>query len=172
MLFQTTGKPRPTIEDHLRGVGYLTICLWAVLFTMFPPVAFAVGLHFYTRLFWLSITFTGALIAAVGAFRRIDLKMEFPGLILTHIGPFFYFLGQVYYFFNPADGDLVNSRTAFMVYAILPGILILPRTVGLHLEIRKAKRLAQNNALLAKKAKVAEEEKTLTYSRRLGGHRP
>lgn len=133
--------PKPTPEDYLRSLGYLTIMVWAFLYLFFPTSTSVTSLEGPLRAFWMLITFCGASISLVGSLTRIDLKMELPGLLLTLIGPMFYFISQIYISSIPVDASRANDRTALIVYALLPGILLLPRTIALYIEARRLKRV-------------------------------
>lgn len=130
--------------------------VWAVLFMIFPPFSFLSDLTLVTRSFWLIVTFIGATLAFLGAVTRIDIKLELPGLLITLIGPLFYFLGQLYYAIWPFPGDPPNSRIAILAYALLPGLLLLPRTFALYWEARRLKRITTNNRALSKELSTAK----------------
>lgn len=136
---------RPDMEDVLRAAGYATIIVWAVLFLNFPPTAFVTELDGWTRAFWLGITIVGAVAATAGALARIDIKLEFPGILIVQIGPLFYFASQIYYVAFPSliSGE-PSTRVALIAYAILPGLLLLPRTWHLYVESRRLKRLSSS----------------------------
>jgi hypothetical protein len=131
MIKNTLNNLRPTLVDIVRAVGYLVIIAWAVLFLFYPPEAFVSSIDIAIRVFWMGVTIVGAAIAALGAFTRIDLKLEFPGLLFALIGPLFYFASQAFYVAFP-DGADQTGRVALIAYAILPGILLLPRAMELH----------------------------------------
>lgn len=133
---------RPTTEDHLRALGYGVIALWSVLFTLFPPMSAVSYIDTVTRVFWMVFVFVGSVMALIGAERRIDFKLEFPGLLLTLIGPLFYFASQLYYVVYPSiTTGPPAQRYAFTVYVIIPGFLLLPRTFGLYRESRRLKKI-------------------------------
>lgn len=134
-------KPRPLGGDYLRALGYLVIMGWATMFFIFPPNSFANTIDFITRAFWMGFTFTGALLAFLGSLLRIDIKLELPGLAFTLLGPLFYFASQLYYVLYPLPGETFNARAALVIYAILPGILLLPRTYELYAEGRRLKKV-------------------------------
>lgn len=134
-------KLRPTLEDILRSLGYLTIMVWAVLFMFFPSPVFMFALDATVRQAWMAATIFGALVALTGSLTRIDLKMEFPGLLICMGGPVFYSVSQFYFIIFPASTDIPIDRNALAVYALLPAILLLPRTVGLFIEARRMKRI-------------------------------
>lgn len=150
MTFLQQGKPRPTGGDYLRALGYLGIMLWAVAFMIFPPTAFVNGLDFATRLFWMMVTFTGSALALLGALLRIDIKMELPGLTFTLVGPLLYFASQIYYVSHPLPNETFSTRAALVIYAILPGILLLPRTFELYAEGRRLKKVVLDTARIKK----------------------
>lgn len=144
------GKPRPTGEDYLRALGYAAIMVWAVAFMIFPPTAFVNGLDFATRAFWMAATFTGSTLALLGAILRIDIKLELPGLAFTLVGPLLYFASQLFYLTHPPAGETFNTRAALVIYAILPGILLLPRTYALYAEGRRLKKVVLDTARIKK----------------------
>ena len=156
---------RPDVEDYLRALGYFTIFLWALLFLNFPPTAFVSELDSWTRAFWLGITMLGSAAAFMGAITRIDIKLEFPGILITQIGPLFYFASQLYYVLFPTDVTGTNGRNALIVYAILPGVLLLPRTWHLYTESRRLKRLSQS-PLRRMKLSEAEQRQPGAFHRK------
>jgi hypothetical protein len=157
---------RPQVEDILRAAGYLTVFVWATLFMLFPPSAFVTELDGWTRSFWLSITMLGALAAAAGSFTRIDIKLEFPGILIAQIGPMFYFASQLYYVVFPSSvTGGANSRIALIAYAILPGVLLLPRTWHLYVESRKLKRL-NDSPIRQMKLSAAEQRQPGAFHRK------
>lgn len=144
MSTNPTRTPRPTVEDYLRSLGYLNIMAWSALFYVFPPVAFITETAEFSRLLWLSMAFVGGAMALVGALKRIDLKLEFPGLILAMVGPAFYALSQFYLAIFPAVTDTIpGQRTALVAYAFLGVTLLLPRVVSL---LREKNRLRGQNS--------------------------
>jgi hypothetical protein len=151
---------RPTGEDLLRALGYAVIMVWAALFYFFPPTAFVSSLDVLTRTLWMGITFLGAFVAFVGSITRIDLKLEFPGLLFAQIGPLLYFLSQIYYVMNPGPGDLPNSRVALIAYAILPGVLLLPRTCSLMVAAFRLRKINRNNEDM--KTQLARAQRNLS----------
>lgn len=145
MVVNRTQRPRPTGEDLLRALGYGALALWSIVFLIYPPVAFQTALAGFTLTFWHGIALAGSVAALLGSLTRIDLKLEYPGIIILLIGPVFYTLSQVYYIaFNIEPGS--TSRYALAVYAIVPAILLTPRLFGLYSETRRAK-AAHSSAL-------------------------
>lgn len=140
MAYKMGKRPRPQVEDYLRALGYLNLMVWTVVFYLFPPSAFLSQLAELSRLLWLSVAFVGAGMALVGAVMRIDLKLEFPGILLAMIGPLFYALSQFYLSIFPVDvpGD---QRVALAVYALLGITMQLPRLIGLLTEKNRLKGL-------------------------------
>lgn len=134
-------RPNPTLEDILRAAAYAAIMTWAVLFTIFPPSAYVDTTDVLTRGAWMLITFSGATLAFLGAIFRIDLKLELPGLVVTIIGPAFYFAAQIWYIYHPPVGSDPYARIALAAYALLPLLLILPRVAALYGESRRLKRI-------------------------------
>jgi hypothetical protein len=130
------------MEDYLRALGYLNISVWAAVFFFFPPSVFVSDLAYVSRLLWLSVTCIGGLMALTGALIRIDLKLEFPGILLAMVGPIFYTLSQLYLSFFPslADGGS-GQRIALVVYALLGVTLMLPRALSLLVEKNRLKDL-------------------------------
>lgn len=145
MTNNNPGRPRATFEDGLRAFAYLGFVAWAVLFLVFPPVAYVDTLDIATRVFWMAACGLGAFWAFLGAAFRWDLKGELPGLIIMAIGPLFYFAAQVYYIINPLPNTDPNSRIALSVYALLPLLLSLPRMYALYAESRRMKKLHASN---------------------------
>jgi len=144
VLSEKKGRSRPTFEDLLRALGYLTIVLWAVVFLVYPPVAYLNDIDFYSRLVWQGATIAGGLLAFGGSVLRIDLKLELPGIIFALIGPLFYFAAQIYYIVRPLPDASPTARYAFAVYALLPLFLLLPRMYALYAESIRAKRIRKN----------------------------
>ncbi len=139
----STAKPRPLIEDLLRALGYANLMAWAVIFTFFPPSAFLSEVAYVSRTLWLGVAFVGAAMALAGAVLRIDIKLEFPGLLLALIGPFFYFVSQFYLAAVPLPDVDPTQRFALVAYALLPVTLLLPRTVSLLSEKNRLKGLSK-----------------------------
>lgn len=144
---QQKPRPRATFEDFLRAIAYLGFLAWAVVFLIFPPVSYEDALDFWTRLVWLGITAFGAALAAVGAARRIDLKMELPGLIFMLIGPLLYVAAQVYYLSHPSADPYSSARQVLATYTLLPILLLLPRIWGLYTEARRLKKAHAANRM-------------------------
>jgi hypothetical protein len=138
---KTEGNLRPTGEDILRAVAYLSLTAWGILFLMFPPVAYLDTTDLYTRIAWMGVGIVGSLMAASGALTRIDIKLELPGVLLTLIAPLFYSAAQVYFLLTPTPGVDPTSRIALSVYAITPFLLMLPRAFGLYSESQRLKRI-------------------------------
>lgn len=134
---------RPTVEDYLRALGYINLGTWAVLFFVFPPSAFLSELAEVSRLIWLGVAFLGAAMATLGAFMRIDIKLEFPGILLGVIGPVFYTVSQFFFVVQPPIGVDPSQRIALTAYALLPVTLLLPRAVTLLIEKNRLKGLSQ-----------------------------
>lgn len=130
------------MEDHLRAVGYVAFALWSVAFLLFPPISVVSSLDTLTRVVWMSLVCIGAVVAFIGAERRIDFKMEFPGLLLLLLGPLFYFVSQAFYVLYPTleSGPPVN-RYALAIYATLPGLALIPRTYSLWRDSRRQKKI-------------------------------
>jgi hypothetical protein len=145
---KNAGYIQPTGEDLLRGLGYLVIMAWAVLFFFYPPTAFVSSLDILTRALWLGLTFLGGFAALMGSLTRYDIKMELPGLAFVHVGPLLYFLSQIYYVSFPEPGVNEIGRVALIAYAILPGILLLPRTCSLFVAAMRLKKVNQNTQSL------------------------
>ena len=142
MVYTLGKRPRPAVEDYLRALGYLNLMAWTVVFYFFPPSAFLSELAELSRLLWLSVAFVGGAMGLAGALLRIDLKLEFPGILLGMIGPLFYALSQTYLTIYPLDPTVPGSqRLALAVYACLPITLQLPRLIGLLLEKNRLKGL-------------------------------
>lgn len=135
--------PRPMIEDYLRALGYANLATWSVLFFTFPPTAFLSELAELSRFIWLSVTFLGSAMAFAGALLRIDIKLEFPGLLLAFIGPVFYTVSQFYLAVQPLEGADPTQRIALVSYALLPVTLLLPRAVPLLIEKNRLKGLSK-----------------------------
>lgn len=142
-------KLRPSPEDFLRMLGYFALGAWAVLFAVFPATVFCRTLDLAVLYVWMSFTLLGALIASLGSLTRIDLKMEFPGLLVVVSGPIFYSICQIYFaVFPDSAGDDID-RTALIVYASIPAILLLPRIYSLRSESKRLQRI--NTARLSGK---------------------
>jgi TRAP-type C4-dicarboxylate transport system permease small subunit len=136
-------SPRPKFEDYLRALGYFNIMLWAALFWFFPPVAFSSEIEGLSRFIWLGATFAGGAMAFAGALKRIDLKLELPGILVALLGPVFYTLSQVYLFLNPLPNSDPNARVALIAYAALGVTLLLPRLHSILSAKRRIKELNQ-----------------------------
>jgi hypothetical protein len=144
MPINLTKPPRPLVEDYLRSFGYLNLMAWSVLFFLFPPSAFLSGIAEISRLLWLSVAFVGAGMAFVGAIARIDIKLEFPGILLAIVGPAFYALSQLYLTVFPPESDaLPGQRIALVAYAFLGVTLLLPRAISLLVEKNRLKDLGK-----------------------------
>lgn len=125
-------KPvRSRTQDWLRAIGYLNLAAWSALFFIFPPNAFLSEVAEVSRLFWLSVAFIGAVMAIAGAVTGVDIKLEFPGLLLAFVGPFFYCISQLYMVLAPPVGLEPTQRIALVAYALLPVTLLLPRAFSL-----------------------------------------
>jgi hypothetical protein len=142
------GKLRPTYEDLLRGVGYLSLVIWPIALMVFPPTNFfsAFGPALTPRIIWLGLTAAAAAVAAFGAFRRYDIKVELPGLLLIHLGPLLYSFSNWWYVAFP---DALNpdptQRVALAIFALIPSLLLLPRTATLLMEARKLHKFSQQS---------------------------
>lgn len=136
------GRSALTAEDYLRALSYVGLFVWALLYLKFPPNSTLEALDTTLRIIWMSVTMTGAAVAFFGVFRRIDIKMELPGLAFALLGPLFYFLTQVIFvlFPTPSSGD-PSTRIALMAYALLPVLFALPRIVSLLIEARRLKKI-------------------------------
>ena len=124
-------KPRPTVEDYLRALGYLNLMVWAVLFYAFTPASIGNELDDISRLLWLSVSFAGAAMAFLGAILRIDIKLEYPGILFALIGPVFYAISRIYLTVFPDSTPMPGEGIALISYAMLPITLLLPRLVSL-----------------------------------------
>lgn len=141
VVIRNTGPLRPTFEDILRAIGYLTLVVWGVMFLCFPPDAYINTVDIASRLSWMGIGILGSSLAVVGSLTRIDIKLEFPGILLALIAPLFYSAAQVYFSIYPLVGTNPTSRFALAVYAIVPFFLMLPRAYALYAESRRLKRI-------------------------------
>lgn len=138
-MFRIGKRQGPQVEDLMRALGYLFFLGWAVGFIILPPGTSVVNvLDSLTRVIWLSPVLFGSLAALIGALTRIDLKLEYPGIVFTLIGPIFYALVQVYFLIAPGDP---NPSLSSLLYTAIPGILLLPRAYGLHREAKRLKKL-------------------------------
>lgn len=167
---KASGALRPTIEDVARAAGYAVMMCWSVFFVVFPPAAFAESLDLLPRITWMSVTFVGAFACFLGAILRIDIKLELPGLLVAYVGPVFYFASQLFYAVG-ADPTVVadpSQRYALVVYAILPAVLLLPRTISLFREARRLKRINEE-ALVAAQQLVAARAHTASSRTIVGG---
>lgn len=133
-------RPKPQIEDYVRAAGYLVLMVWAVLFYVFPTMAFHSDVTVISRTIWLAATFIGGGMALAGALVRIDLKLEFPGILFALIGPVFYTLSQLYLSIYPAVTDTVpGQRIAITAFSFLVVVLLLPRAISLLVEKNRLK---------------------------------
>lgn len=167
---KVSGVARPTVEDVARAAGYFVMMLWTVFFVLFPPTAFAESLDLLPRITWMSVTFVGAFASLLGALLRIDIKLELPGLLVAYVGPVFYFASQLFYVVG-ADPSVIadpTQRYALVVYAILPAVLLLPRTISLFREARRLKRINEE-ALVAAQQLVMARAHTAASRTVVGG---
>jgi hypothetical protein len=150
--------PRLGVEDYLRALGYVAIAAWTVVYLFFPPPPVTTLLEETSRIIWMAVTFFGALGAAAGVLSRIDIKLEFPSLIVVLLGPLFYGFTQVWLITHPdLLGDTtVQARYAIAVYGFIPGVLLLPRMAGLWRDRRRMRRLRE--ALNSQLASMTDEE--------------
>lgn len=162
------GPPRPTHEDYLRAFGYFAFMAWAVVFYIFPPVAFTTGLDPVTRTLWMAFTFVGAATAFWGSVKRIDIKAELPGIMTLLLGPVFYFVSQLYYSVQPPSILIPDpsQRYALVIYGIIPGILLLPRLYALFVEARRLKRINASSVESARQLLEAQTVKKTEGTRR------
>lgn len=142
IIKKSKAGPRPSAEDYLRSLAYFALALWGLVYMLFPPISSLLALDTTLRYIWMSVTILGAVLAIVGSLRRIDLKMELPGLAFALLGPVFYCLTQVTFviFPTPASGP-PESRYALLVYTLTPVLFALPRVVSLLIEARRLKKI-------------------------------
>lgn len=139
MVFNGPQKIRPTVEDLLRALAYFGVLVWTVVFLIFPPSAYISTVDTVTRYVWVGTCALGAFAAMAGALLRIDLKLELPGIGFMGVGPVFYMAAQIWLVaFPPATATDPNSRTALIVYAILPLLFTLPRAYSLYSESQRS----------------------------------
>ena len=124
-------RPKPLVEDYLRALGYLNLMVWTVLFYAFTPSSIQNELDDISRTVWLSVSFVGAAMAFAGSMLRIDIKLEYPGILFALVGPVFYVVSRVYFVFVPPEGANVSDGIAIVSYAMLPITLLLPRAISL-----------------------------------------
>lgn len=135
-------RPRPQPEDYLRALSYGVLAAWGVVYLFFPPASTLEALDTTLRYIWMTVTILGSVLAIVGALRRVDLKMELPGVAFAMLGPVFYFLTQVTFVIAPTESSgPPETRFALMVYALLPVLFVLPRIVSLLTEARRLKKI-------------------------------
>jgi hypothetical protein len=144
---------RATFEDVLRGISYLMFVVWPIALLVFPPknLFSAIGDDLFPRAVWLGMTILAALVAAFGAFRRYDLKVELPGILGMQLGPVLYSFSNWWYvaFPDELNPDPTN-RIALAIFALLPSFLLLPRTYALTRESRRQKTLNRQSIVTAK----------------------
>lgn len=128
-------KPQFTPVHLLRALGYAAVGVWAVLFMLKPSSLYLDLLGAPTLYFWLSVVVLGATGATLGVVTRIDLKLEFPGLLVTQLAPIFFLVCQIYFLAHPELDTTLLQRQSSVVYAAIPGILLLPRTYELFVEV-------------------------------------
>lgn len=148
---KSKSRPRSTVEDKLRAVGYISLTTWSVVYFFFPPVSSLEAVDWVLRGTWMLVTFIAGLMMVIGALKRIDLKLEFPGLLLAILATSAFSFTQLYFAVtpDPAFGN-PESRYALVIYSGLPPLLFLPRAVSLWIEahrLKKVNREAQANAL-------------------------
>lgn len=134
---------RLRVEDFLRSLGYLGLALWAVLYSLHPSEIVNVEVQPWVQILWLGISFTGAILAAVGCITKIDIKLELPGILFMMVGPLLYFIVNTWRVFtiSAEGGEHPAGLIALVVYALVPVLLLLPRVFRLYadaLSSRKA----------------------------------
>lgn len=133
---------RPSAEDYLRSLAYTGLAAWALVYMLFPPTSTLLTLDTTLRYIWMSVTILGSLVAITGSLRRIDLKMELPGLAFALLGPAFYCLTQVIFVLFPTTvSGPPETRYALLVFTLLPVLFALPRIVSLLIEARRLKKI-------------------------------
>lgn len=125
---------RLRVEDFLRSVGYLGLALWTVLYAIHPSEIVDVEVQPWVQWLWLGISFTGAILAAVGCMTKIDIKLELPGILFLIVGPLLYFAVNTYRVFTIAanEQEHPSGLIALVVYALVPVLLLLPRIFRLY----------------------------------------
>lgn len=132
---------RLQLGDVLRAAAYTALGNWALMYAIFPPPSF-VALATYTRVIWLGITVFGAVLATIGSLTRLDYKVELPGLMFMSVGPLFYTLINLWFFFLPTElsgASMTRFGTAFMTLSLF--LLLLPRALDLYSDMLKAQTL-------------------------------
>lgn len=128
---------RPHLADVIRAIGYFHIALWSTLYLLHPSVQVAASLAGYTRLIWVGISGFGALVACIGAITGFDVKVELPGILFAAVGPLFYSVINIYFFFVPTVGGGVTdpvTRLALSALFVSTAVLLLPRALDLYSE--------------------------------------
>lgn len=141
MALTRIGKPHLYREDVLRAIGYFSILIWAIVFTLYTPADIAQQIPDYGKLVWLASTLLGAATACVGALTRIDLKMELPGIIFILPGPIWYCSLEVWFTVFPIAQTPPGGHIALSVFSLIPAILLLPRLAALQVESSTAKKM-------------------------------
>lgn len=120
----------------IRAIGYFHIALWSTLYLLHPSVQVAANLAGYTRLIWVGISGFGALVACIGAVTGFDVKVELPGILFAAVGPLFYSVVNIYFFFAPPDHAMQDpiTRLALSALFVSTAVLLLPRALDLYSE--------------------------------------
>lgn len=134
------------VEDFLRSVGYLGLALWTALYALHPSEIVDVEVQPWVQWLWLGISFFGAILAAVGCMTKIDIKLEFPGLLFMMVGPLLYFIVNTYRVFTIAaqEQEQPSGLIALVVYALVPVLLLLPRIFRLYTETLTSRRTEED----------------------------
>lgn len=134
------------VEDFLRSVGYLGLALWTALYALNPSEIVDVEVQPWVQWLWLGISFLGAILAAVGCMTKIDIKLEFPGLLFMMVGPLLYFIVNTYRVFTIAaqEQEQPSGLIALVVYALVPVLLLLPRIFRLYTETLTSRRTEED----------------------------
>lgn len=130
------------VEDFLRSLGYLGLALWTVLYALHPSEIVNVEVQPWVQWLWLGISFLGAILAAIGCMTKIDIKLEFPGILFMIVGPLLYFIVNTYRVFTIAAAEQEHPAglIALVVYALVPVLLLLPRIFRLYTDALTSRR--------------------------------
>jgi len=73
---------------------------------------------------------------------KIDIKLEFPGILFMIVGPLLYFIVNTYRVFTIAAAEQEHPAglIALVVYALVPVLLLLPRIFRLYTDALTSRR--------------------------------
>lgn len=133
---------RPRLGDVLRAIAYGHIALWAGLYLFHPSTSVAHSTADYTRIIWVGIAALGAFVAFIGALSGRDVKIELPGILFAALGPLFYSVVNLYFFFVPGgQHEDPWTRLALSAFFVSLTVLMLPRALDLYSDALRTRAL-------------------------------